>query len=140
VTLNVGCRFQFSFAKFSRKAGEKGRIWRCHFWMVMVIFYGMKDASISIDRAGRIVLPKVVREELAIKPGDTLKVSLQGSSVTLTPDRPKSGLVRKSKALVFSSAGDEILNRDTVERILDEERSRHETATVTGMGRRSRSS
>jgi AbrB family looped-hinge helix DNA binding protein len=106
----------------------------------MVISYGMKHGSISIDRAGRIVLPKDVREELAIKPGDTLKLSLQGSSVTLTPERPQSGLVRKSKALVFSNTGDEVLNRDTVERILDEERSGHETSTATGMARRNRSS
>jgi AbrB family looped-hinge helix DNA binding protein len=100
----------------------------------------MRNTSISIDGAGRIILPKDVREELAIKPGDTLKISVQGSSVTLTPDRQQSGLVRKSKALVFSNPDEEILSRETVERILKEQRATNETGITSEIAKRNRSS
>ena len=61
-----------------------------------------EDTLVPIDQAGRIVLPKNVRQELAIKPGDVFKVAIAGAAVTLTPSREKAGLVRKGKALVFS--------------------------------------
>ncbi|HLH57093.1 MAG TPA: AbrB/MazE/SpoVT family DNA-binding domain-containing protein [Verrucomicrobiae bacterium] len=99
----------------------------------------MNDRIVPIDPAGRIVLPKDVREELAIKPGDTLKVSIQGSSVTLTPNKEEYGLIRKGKALVFSSPGEETLNHETLERILEEERADREDSArrdISGRKRR----
>jgi len=79
---------------------------------------------VPIDHAGRIVLPKVIRDELAIKAGDTIRISVNGSAVTLTPDTQASGFVRKGKALIFSSSGDEVLTNETVTTIL--EGTRHE--------------
>lgn len=75
-----------------------------------------------IDKAGRVVLPKNVREELAINPGDILKVSIHGNEVTLRPNKDTAGFVRRGRALVFSSGGGDPLNRETVETILAEER------------------
>src|SRR5579862_5992265 len=106
--------------------------------MAMVSSSGMKDMMVPIDQAGRIVLPKDVREELAIKPGDTLKVSIHGSSVTLTPNKEESGFVRKGKALVFSSPGDETLNHETLQRILEEERAEREATATSGTSGRKR--
>ena len=83
----------------------------------------MKHMMVPIAQAGRIVLPKDVREELAIKPGDMLKVSIHGSCVTLTPNKEDSGFVRQGKGLVFSSPGDETLTHETLQRILEEERA-----------------
>ena len=110
----------------------------CHLCMVMVSVNGMKDMMVPIDRAGRIVLPKDLRDELAIKPGDTLKISVNGSSVTLTPSKEESGLVRKGKALVFSSSGEETLKHETVSRILEEERAEREMGLTTGIVQRKR--
>src|SRR5271169_3198716 len=73
----------------------------CHKAMVMVVLNGMKNLMLPIDQAGRIVLPKHVRQELAVKPGDTFKVSIHGSAVTLTPNKAAGGFLRKGKALVF---------------------------------------
>jgi DNA-binding transcriptional regulator/RsmH inhibitor MraZ len=39
----------------------------CHYQMVMVFSKSMKDTLVPIDQAGRLVLPKHVRQELAIK-------------------------------------------------------------------------
>ena len=57
---------------------------------------------------------------MAIKAGDQLRVSIQGLAVTLTPDKPRAGLVRKGKALVFSTGGGERIDAETVNRVLDE--------------------
>jgi AbrB family looped-hinge helix DNA binding protein len=78
---------------------------------------------VPIDSAGRIVLPKGLRQELAIKPGDRFKVSIQGSSVTLTPHKERvSGFVRKGKALVFTCAEDKTLADSEVSSILTDSR------------------
>ena len=65
----------------------------------------MKELLVSIDPAGRIVLPKKVREDLAIKAGDVFRVSVQGAAVTLTPEKETAGFIRKGKALVFATPG-----------------------------------
>jgi AbrB family looped-hinge helix DNA binding protein len=101
--------------------------------MVMVFSDGMKEVTVPIDQAGRVVLPKDVRRELAIKPGEMLKVSIHGGSVTLTPDREARGLVRKGKGLVFSAGGGEVLSEETVDRIVDEMREVRHAESVAGL-------
>jgi len=93
----------------------------------------MKETTVPIDRAGRVVLPKNVRQELAIKPGDTLKVTIQGSSVTLTPNKPWAGFIRKGKAYVFSTEGDERLNQDTLRRVLEESRKERDDRNASDL-------
>ena len=82
----------------------------------------MKDILVPIDNAGRVVIPKKVRQELSILAGDMLKVSIEGSRVTLMPKKAKAGFVRKGRALVFSSGGRDVLTRDIVENHLSEDR------------------
>lgn len=96
----------------------------CHFHMAMVISNGMKVITVPIDSTGRIVLPKDVRRELAIKAGDRLSVRVQGSAVMLTPDRGRSGFIRKRKALVFATPGQDMLSQEVVDQIMEESRSR----------------
>ena len=91
--------------------------------MVMVLFNGMKELTVPIDPAGRIVLPKRVREELAVKPGDTFKVSISGSTVVLTPQKTTAGFVRKGKALVFCAPGHQAVSTEDVNDILESTRA-----------------
>ncbi len=99
----------------------------------MVLYYGMKEMTIPIDQAGRIVLPKNVRQELAIKAGDTFKIAIHGSSVTLTPNKETAGLVRKGKALVFASRGNQMLSQEMVARVLDEGRDERHQGNSAGL-------
>ncbi len=99
----------------------------------MACLHGMKEMTVPIDQAGRIVLPKQVRQELAIKPGDTLKLSIQGSSVTLTPNKEAAGFVRKGHALVFSTTGDEMLSQESVNGILEEGRDERLEQSLQGL-------
>ena len=77
----------------------------------------MQDVLIFMDHAGRILLPKAVREEFALKPGDVLQIAIHGLAVTLTPERGIPGFVRKGKAVVFSTAGEGVLSAGTVEEV-----------------------
>ncbi|HTV43272.1 MAG TPA: AbrB/MazE/SpoVT family DNA-binding domain-containing protein [Candidatus Sulfotelmatobacter sp.] len=81
----------------------------------------MNDILVPIDKAGRVVLPKQVREELAINPGDLLKISIHGSEVTLRPTREASGFIRRGHALVFSAAEGDFLDNETVESVRADE-------------------
>jgi AbrB family looped-hinge helix DNA binding protein len=102
--------------------------------MAMVCFYGMRELTVPIDQAGRIVLPKDVRQELAIKPGDTFRISVHGSSVTLTPNKESAGFIRKGKALVFSTMGEEMLRNETVSRMLEKARADRDDQSLGGIG------
>jgi len=99
----------------------------------MVLFHGMKHDVVPIDQAGRIVLPKNVRQELAIKPGDTFKVSIEGLAVTLTPNKERTGFMRKGKALVFSTASNETLKEETVQQILESGRAERDSQSIEGL-------
>ena len=96
----------------------------CHFIMVVVFLNGMKDVLVPIDKAGRVVLPKQVRDELALNPGDLLKISIRENEVTLCPTREACGFIKRGHALVFSSGGVEVLESETVEAIRADERGR----------------
>jgi AbrB family looped-hinge helix DNA binding protein len=100
----------------------------------------MKLMRVPIDRAGRVVLPKQVREELDIRPGDRLAVTVVGGEVTLRPDKHKGGLIRKGTALVFSTGGGDVLERGTVERIIEEEREQRINRLLGNFTGRKRSS
>lgn len=104
----------------------------------MVLYHGMKDTLVPIDRAGRIVLPKSVREDLAIKPGDVFKVSVSGAAVMLTPGKSKAGFVRSGRALVFSAEGAEAISQETVQEALEAGRDERHVRVVSGMPGRKR--
>jgi AbrB family looped-hinge helix DNA binding protein len=104
----------------------------------MILLIGMKTTTVPIDQAGRIVLPKNVRQEPAIKAGDALTVSIHGLSITLTPNNETSGFNRKWKALVFTTGGNESLSRETVNRILEETRDERDGRNLAGLQDRRR--
>jgi AbrB family looped-hinge helix DNA binding protein len=106
--------------------------------MVMVELNGMKDL-VPIDKAGRVVLPKEVREQLALNPGDLLKVSIQGNELTLRPQKGKAGLVKRGRALVFSVGTNDVLSPEVVDALIEQgraERDLHVMGPVRGASKR----
>lgn len=71
------------------------------------------NSRITIDKAGRIVLPKPVRDELRLEPGDTLDLETSGDKITLRPAQPGGQLIKKHGVWVFHS--DEPLTEEIVE-------------------------
>ncbi|HMJ67121.1 MAG TPA: AbrB/MazE/SpoVT family DNA-binding domain-containing protein [Candidatus Binatia bacterium] len=82
----------------------------------------MKSEQIAMDKAGRVVLPRPVREELNLMPGDTLRLSIEGNGIRLEPVGEKSQFVRKGTVLVLASEFAEAITTRSVEKILATER------------------
>jgi AbrB family looped-hinge helix DNA binding protein len=53
------------------------------------------NTTLNMDKAGRIVLPKPVRDELQLSPGDALELELSEDHIVLRPARVKPRLYKK---------------------------------------------
>ncbi|MBL8217636.1 MAG: AbrB/MazE/SpoVT family DNA-binding domain-containing protein [Bryobacterales bacterium] len=58
----------------------------------------------TIDRAGRVVLPKSLRDELQLEPGETIELERVGDQITLRPQRGAGTMRKKRGFWVFRSA------------------------------------
>jgi AbrB family looped-hinge helix DNA binding protein len=56
---------------------------------------------LRIDRAGRVVLPKAVRDELGLHAGDALDVVVRADEITLRPRRSSTPLQKERGVWVF---------------------------------------
>ncbi|MBI4686971.1 MAG: AbrB/MazE/SpoVT family DNA-binding domain-containing protein [Nitrospirae bacterium] len=56
----------------------------------------------TLDKSGRIVIPKEVRDSLGLKPGEALEVEEFDNRVMLKPVRETSPLHVKEGLLIFS--------------------------------------
>jgi AbrB family looped-hinge helix DNA binding protein len=80
--------------------------------------YGMKE-SVQIDGAGRVVLPKPLRQRFRLHGGDFLTLQIKGDVIELRPAKAGPTLKRVNGVLVHG--GDEKLpNRDFVEEAREE--------------------
>lgn len=57
--------------------------------------------QLTIDAAGRIVLPKPIRKEMDIGPGDLLELENAGERITLRPVRGATPLAKEKGVWVF---------------------------------------
>ena len=59
--------------------------------------------QVTLDKAGRVVLPKSLRTEMSLEAGDTLELESDGERVTLSPVRSVSPLRKEQGVWVFHS-------------------------------------
>jgi len=85
--------------------------------------------EITLDRFGRVVIPKEVREGLGLEPGSVLRLEEREDEILLTPLRDAPPTRLKGGVLVFS--GEPV--GDLVEAV---KRHRDERAKRVGGGRR----
>jgi AbrB family looped-hinge helix DNA binding protein len=76
--------------------------------------------KITLDQAGRVVIPKALRKELHLVPGDTLQLESRGEQITLRPVRPKA-LVKKERG-VWVYQGEP--TRQSIPELIDREREK----------------
>jgi AbrB family looped-hinge helix DNA binding protein len=63
------------------------------------------NITITIDKAGRVVIPKELRDELRLEAGDKMELRSEGESFTLRPVRSASPLRKKQGIWVFHGTG-----------------------------------
>jgi AbrB family looped-hinge helix DNA binding protein len=78
---------------------------------------------LTIDKAGRVVIPRPVRKVLHLEPGDALEMESAGEQITLRPVRGTGPLTKEQGVWVFrtgqplpASATDEVLQQLREER------------------------
>jgi len=67
----------------------------------MPLYNTIMVARLTLDKAGRIVLPKPLRDELGLAPGDALEVDASGERITLRPARATAPLVKERGVWVY---------------------------------------
>lgn len=82
--------------------------------------------TLTVDKAGRVVLPKPVRDELQLSAGDSLELESSEDQIVLRPVRGTAGLRKKQGIWVLDV--DEPLSVEAVNRtIRDIRREREES-------------
>jgi len=59
------------------------------------------NAMLNMDRAGRLVLPKPVREQLQLEPGEPLELESFDDHIVLRPVRGNASMYKKQGVWVF---------------------------------------
>jgi AbrB family looped-hinge helix DNA binding protein len=84
------------------------------------------NTTVRLDKAGRVVLPKSLRDELHLETGDTLELNSEGENVTLRPMRSKSPLHKKEGVWVFQ--GGKTLTTESVSKVIADVREARDAA------------
>jgi AbrB family looped-hinge helix DNA binding protein len=84
------------------------------------------NAKLSMDRAGRVVLPKPIREQLQLEPGESLEIESFEDHIVLRPIRQHATMRKELGVLVFDT-GEPITAatvQQTIQRVRDERSDR----------------
>ena len=86
------------------------------------------NTTVTIDKAGRVVIPKQIRDELRLEAGDTIAIESEGESVTLRPVHGGTKLQKERGVWVFRGGKPLSLNEaNEMVREAREERHRQNT-------------
>lgn len=64
----------------------------------------MKETVVQIDNAGRVVLPKPLRDRFCLRGGDSLAIEVRGDAIELRPSHTGGKLRKVNGVLVFSAS------------------------------------
>jgi AbrB family looped-hinge helix DNA binding protein len=92
-----------------------------HFSLPNGIVTAMKNETIQIDKAGRVVLPKPLREQFNLLPGGKLHLSVEGNGFELEPADAGGELARKGSVLVFMGGFAEPITTAKVNELLQQD-------------------
>jgi AbrB family looped-hinge helix DNA binding protein len=79
--------------------------------------------TVTLDDAGRVVIPKSLRDELGMVPGDRITVESDGDRVTIRPLRSASPMHKERDIWVFRS-GQQISATETDNALCEVRRGR----------------
>ncbi|MGI8966069.1 MAG: AbrB/MazE/SpoVT family DNA-binding domain-containing protein [Limisphaerales bacterium] len=96
----------------------------------------MKADLIQMDKAGRVVLPKPLREQFRLTPGDKLRLSVEGNSFKLELADAGGKLMQKGTVLVFTGEFAEPITTSKVNELIDRERENKFSAATKKVRRK----
>jgi AbrB family looped-hinge helix DNA binding protein len=73
-------------------------------------------AKLTLDKAGRVVLPKPLRDRLQLAPGDTLHLESEGECITLRPVRQNVMLKKELGVGVYQEESSDASIPDLIDR------------------------
>ena len=94
------------------------------------------ETKTTIDRAGRLVLPKPLREELQLEAGDWLSLEGNENEIVIRPVRGTLPVQKKRGIWTFGSG--ETLSLEQVNRTMDQVRREREAEILGPPARRTR--
>jgi AbrB family looped-hinge helix DNA binding protein len=77
-------------------------------------------AKVSVDKAGRVVLPKPLRDRLHLAAGDDLAIEADEHVITLRPIRPQPPIRKKRGIWVYHGEP----SNDSIVDLIDREREK----------------
>ena len=80
--------------------------------------------KLTLDKAGRVVLPKPLRDRLQLAPGDTLHLETEGERITLRPVRQNVMLKKELGVWVYQGESTDASITDLLDR--ERENRNHE--------------
>jgi AbrB family looped-hinge helix DNA binding protein len=92
------------------------------------------ETKTTIDRAGRVVLPKPLRDELQLEAGDWLSLEGNEHEIVIRPVRGTAPLQKKRGIWTFGSG--ETLTLEQVNRSMDQVRREREAEILGPLPRR----
>jgi AbrB family looped-hinge helix DNA binding protein len=75
--------------------------------------------TVTLDQAGRIAVPKPLRDSLGLQAGDKLSIASDGERITLRPVRPQATLEKERGIWVYQGAPSDQCISDLIDRERD---------------------
>ena len=72
--------------------------------------------NVTVDEAGRITIPKRLREEMRLGPGTVLRLESDRENITLRPIAPSATLAKEFGIWVFQGGGS---SHDSIPDLID---------------------
>lgn len=101
-------------------AGRASKFYHFHYHLAW--YYG--TMNVTIDKAGRIVVPKAIRDTLHLKPGDEFDIEVNGTGFSLAPKPVRAKLVNRGGVWVRTTGHPSTY--DVVEEIAKAREERHQ--------------
>lgn len=87
-------------------------------------------AKVTLDKAGRVVIPKPLRDEWQVGPGDSLQIEAEGGRVTLRPLRTSTPLQKERGVWVYRTG--QRITASVVQQTLDQVRDERHRSILGG--------